>query len=164
MNVITTQTVRKSFPSYNQRRYSKPWGALVTLKNGKPEYDFSAGYFCGNHNNGDGGDVMLSNIQTGAIVAFGQKDNRNPKYTGNIWYFVTETGELAEISREEAFEILQNPATPEIDLTPSTPEELAAMAVEIGQRILSGYADIAGEAVLLASIAQSLSILATDKA
>ena len=98
-------TVRRGFGSYNQRRYSCPWGAIVTLSNGKPAYNF-CGFFTGNHRNGTGGDVIISNATPGQIVAFGQKDNRNPKYTENDWYVVDNEGNLQDISRNEAIGLL----------------------------------------------------------
>lgn len=62
-----------SFDNYNQRRYSKPW--VGTIKDGK--YDFSnVGYYTGNHEKGEGGDIILTDISEDVIYAWGQKDYR----------------------------------------------------------------------------------------
>jgi hypothetical protein len=114
-NTAVTHTIRRSFGSYNNRRYSRPWGAIVTLQNGKPTMDFCGTYY-GRH--GEAGDVILTNIPTGAIVAFGQKDGRNPKHTENTWFFVNSDGSIAEIDRAAAYDVLsRSTATVATDVT-----------------------------------------------
>jgi predicted RNA methylase len=85
--------VARDFGSYNERRYSKPWGARIIYgSDGKPSYDFKSGYYNGD---GDGGTVTISNPKPGDIVAFGQKDFK--KGTGlNDWYIVQPDGNMKE--------------------------------------------------------------------
>lgn len=65
-----------SFDDYNQRRYSKPW--VGKIKDGK--YDFSnVGYYTGDHRQGEGGDIILTDISEDVIYAWGQKDYRGNK-------------------------------------------------------------------------------------
>lgn len=94
-------TVSKEFGSYNARRYSKPWGAVVTFVNGKPKYDF-CGWYAGVHNpkKDSEGEVFVKAL-TGSIVAFGQKDFRGGN-TENQWYVVNADGTLTETSQQEA--------------------------------------------------------------
>lgn len=98
--------IRKSFPSYNQRRYGRPWGAQVVLKNGKPEYNFEVGQYWGN--GGAGGDVVIE-ADPESIVAFGQRDSQG-KGTVNEWYQVGADGSLKPVTRSEASRILNTPA------------------------------------------------------
>ena len=117
MNSIT---VRKSFGSYNDRRYSKPWGAQVTLGENRPQYDYSVGTYWGDAN---GGEVVLT-VPVASIVAFGQKDNYNLKKTKNIWYQVGEDGSLREVTRPEASIILSTQTEEEDDMKKITKSDL----------------------------------------
>lgn len=60
----------RKFDSYNSRRYSAPWGALVKWNDGelRPTYKF-----CGVYD----ADARIVEIMAnpGDVVAFGQKDN-----------------------------------------------------------------------------------------
>jgi len=100
-------TVSKNFGDYNARRYSKPWGAIITFDGVKPKYNFS-GQFLGKHIGGDGSGSVAIKCSPGDIVAFGQKDNRNPKYTENDFYIVKEDGSILAISKSDALFYWQN--------------------------------------------------------
>ena len=95
--------VLKEFSSYNGKRYGKPWGAIIIMDNGKPAYKFDSGYFAGTAY--EGGDVIIADVSTGDIVAFGQKDHRGNSST-NDWYVVNDDLELEEISRNDAVKLL----------------------------------------------------------
>ena len=95
--------VSKSFGAYNTRRYSKPWGAVITLTDDGWHYDF-AGVWLGDDD--EGGDVVIKHVQPGQIVAFGQKDTRNPRHTENDWYAVQEDGSLLPVGKREARKII----------------------------------------------------------
>ena len=91
--------VARKFGCYNHRRYSRPWGAVVSLGDGGLCYDFT-GVWLGDSDNG--GEVVIRGVGANAIVAFGQKDNRNPKYTENEWYRVLPGGDLEHVTRAKA--------------------------------------------------------------
>lgn len=60
------------FESYNERRYSRPWIAVV--KDGKFDFNKRVGYYSGNH--GEEGAIIITEIADDIIYAYGQKDNR----------------------------------------------------------------------------------------
>ena len=67
----------KSFGSYNERRYSRPWVCLMTPTG---SYDFSSrvGIYTGAQP-GDAGDLMVFEPRTGQVYGYGQKDRRGKK-------------------------------------------------------------------------------------
>lgn len=70
--------------NYNERRWGKPWMAVITANDkGKTSYTFD-GEFIGDH--GYAGQVMMQ-VETGKIIAYGQKDRRG-NGTINNWYKV----------------------------------------------------------------------------
>lgn len=83
------------FNSYNERRYSRPWAALVTYETptAKPSYDFTNSTYDGKH--GDAGDAIVG-CAPYDIVAFGQRDNRKPSGTENNMYIVLPVAEAPE--------------------------------------------------------------------
>ena len=87
------------FSYYNQRRFSKPWGALITFEGAKAKYDF-CGSFLGNEN--DGGKVYIP-CKPGDIVAFGQKDNRGNQ-SKNDFYVVHGDYSIEQIDKSAAYE------------------------------------------------------------
>lgn len=88
------------FGDYNPRRYSKPWGAVVRFEGAKPRYDFKAGAFLGDSDNGG---TLYVDCHHGDIIAIGRKDNRGGN-TMNRWYIVQEDGSTTEVSQAEALE------------------------------------------------------------
>jgi len=62
----------KHFEIYNERRYSTPW--VATIKDGKYDFANKVGYYTGN--NGDEGDIVVTDPQQNVIYAYGQKDYR----------------------------------------------------------------------------------------
>ncbi len=99
--------ISKSFYAYNWKRYSKPWGAVITIGDKGWEYDF-CGLWMGDA--AEGGDVVIKNVEPGTIVAFGQKDNRNPRHTENDWFVVKEDGSLEGVGKREARNIIEGKA------------------------------------------------------
>ena len=77
--------------SYNQRRYGKPWIAKVDFSD--PKGAFSFGDWIGDGWNGGAGTLQID-ANPGDIIATGQKDNRNPKYSAPDFYEVTSDGKL----------------------------------------------------------------------
>jgi hypothetical protein len=101
---VNNLSVKFDFGPYNFRRYSKPWGAVVTFDGVKAQYDFSRGAYLGDDM---GGKVVIA-CSPGDIVAKGQRDNRKPKHTDNTWYVVDDDGSTRAIDRAAAFEHWQN--------------------------------------------------------
>lgn len=67
---------------YNYRRYGRPWGARVTFDGGKPVYEWTGHY---------DGEALVLDAEPGDVIAFGQKDHRNPR--GTVKYFaIVEPG------------------------------------------------------------------------
>lgn len=90
------------FARYNERRYSPPWGAILTFDaKGKPRYEFVGSYLGDAH----GGELVIS-AEPGDLIAYGQRDHRGGN-TENHWAIVTgdETAEepYTSVSRSEAF-------------------------------------------------------------
>lgn len=77
---------------YNERRYSRPWMAKISVSEMKPQYSFD-GQFLGEH--GRAGETMMK-AETGSIIAIGQKDNRRGNSI-NRWYKVVGSSEKIEI-------------------------------------------------------------------
>lgn len=87
--------IKRSFGSYNERRYGKPWGAKITFPDSiKPKYDFD-GYWDGSH--------VLINADIGDVVAFGQRDHRG-NGTKKSLFIVEPDGELTQVSEANARE------------------------------------------------------------
>jgi len=82
--------------AYNARRYSKPWIAVVNFGR-TPDGDFAWGAWVGDARNGTAG-VLEIEAETGAIVATGQKDFRDPRSSAPDWYQVSAEGKLLPLS------------------------------------------------------------------
>ncbi len=89
--------------SYNQRRYSKPWIAIVDFSK-TPKGEYKWGDWVGDHRNGSAG-LLVINANEGDIIAQGQKDFRQPKNSAPTFYQMRE-GELVELSsKAEAYQL-----------------------------------------------------------
>jgi hypothetical protein len=90
-------------PSYNERRFGKPWCARVVgvEKSGKLTYDFAAW-------TGRPGDAGLLRVacKPGEIIAYGQKDQSNPAKSEHRILLMDDTGRMTEISAAEAAKLL----------------------------------------------------------
>ncbi|MDR1685192.1 MAG: PLxRFG domain-containing protein [Desulfovibrio sp.] len=90
--------VSKQFGPYNDRRYSRPWGAKITLAGEKTNYSFD-GKFYGDADSG--GTVEIPGIKPGDVVAFGQKDTRGSgSGTYNEWFIVQADGSLEKTLKD----------------------------------------------------------------
>ena len=91
------KVIRVRFDSYNVRRFSKPWIALVVQWSAgdKPSLEF--GYFYGDDQNGGFAEIEA---KEGDIIRWGQRDNRGNN-TKNCWG-VFRNGQLDEIAQAEA--------------------------------------------------------------
>jgi len=86
------RTYEMEFPSYNTRRYSKPWGARVRFNDNRPQYEF-----CGHW---DGKSVVID-AEIGDVLAFGQKDYRGNKGC-RLFFIAQPDGKLLEVNEREA--------------------------------------------------------------
>jgi len=89
-------------PSYNHRRYGKPWAAIVTFDSCAGEFNW--GSWIGSP--GEEG-ILQIECQPGDIVARGQKDTRGPgANSAPSFYVVTNDGELERLpSRAAAYKL-----------------------------------------------------------
>lgn len=96
-NQSTTQRYSLRYSSYNARRYSRPWIALITSwpVGGRPELEF--GGYCGD----DGGGEVEITAKPGDIIRSGQKDSRGNSGC-NDWYVARDNGELEQIDQPTA--------------------------------------------------------------
>jgi len=99
-------TIVMKFGNWDTRRYGKPFASIISLNNGRPDYD-PTGYFVGKikKNNGSG-EIIIREVRTGAIVAFSQKDMRWGSYQENKWYEVQADGNLKYISKSDGIKCL----------------------------------------------------------
>ena len=112
--------------SYNERRYSRPWIALVTFDTAS-KANFKFGTWIGEL--GYKG-VLEIDAEPGNIVAKGQKDNRKPRNSAPDYYIMGEDGELSPVSKADAYKhyrVIEN-------AMPSR-EELLAKKAELTEKL-----------------------------
>lgn len=114
--------VSKNFGGANDRRYARPWGAIVTLpaEATRLKYQF-AGSFTGSVSGG--GRVEIGGVEIGSVVSFGQKDLRSLRGSMSNLY-VVESGEpytLRPISDVEALDHLRAQRNPPAPVAPKVP-------------------------------------------
>ena len=111
--------------TYNERRYGKPWIALVSFASAsKTNFDF--GEWAGQE--GYSGMLELE-CENGDIIARGQKDNRNPKNSVPEFYIV-KNGELEPISKVDAYRHTQS----KIEINPLEKFTTEQLLAEIERR------------------------------
>jgi len=90
--------VSMEWHGYNDRRYSKPWIALVTAwpVGGNPELTF------GGYTGDDSGGELEISAHPGDVLKFGQKDYRNPRHTRSDFGVVEADLTVREITPAEA--------------------------------------------------------------
>jgi len=89
-----TMEITKETDSYNERRYGKPWIAVVDYSNSR-KGEFSFGDWQGRP--GMAGELYIT-CEPGDIIAVGQKDFRKPRNSAPKYHQVNESGELIYIS------------------------------------------------------------------
>jgi hypothetical protein len=89
--------------SYNERRFGKPWIAIVTFDK-DVKGTFTWGDWVGDHHNGSDGTLVID-ADEGDIIAIGQKDFRKPANSALEWYQV-RNGELVRLTNKaEAYKL-----------------------------------------------------------
>lgn len=89
--------IRDPIKAYNDKRYTSPWAANVTLNDRSLEYTFD-GLYLGTTNGG----TLTIDASPGDVIAIGQRDLRRPDKSTNDLFIVLDTGELDYCSRDEA--------------------------------------------------------------
>ena len=96
----------KTYSSYNHRRYSIPWIALVDPHTVKPDFSQKVGGYTGDA--GEEGDLFLFEPIENAFYMYGQKDSRgNNTERVDIQY---RDGEFHEIARTDLVRVLNEAA------------------------------------------------------
>lgn len=91
--------------SYNDRRYGKPWIAIVDFS-ANAQGDYVWGDFVGRP--GDAGLLVLE-ATPGDIIAKGQRDNRKPSNSTTQFYQLQTDGTLGpEITKAEAYKLAKD--------------------------------------------------------
>jgi len=123
--------IRIETASYNQRRYGKPWIAIVDFSE-STKGDFSWGDWTGDHYNGGEG-VLSINATPGDIIAKGQKDNRQPKNSAPDFFVVAPNGKLDPLGDKGAaykYYLEHKDAAPNLD---SLRQERATLLARIAE-------------------------------
>ena len=63
------------YDSFNSRRYSNPWVAIVGSDHA-PDFSKNVGGYTGGYMRGEAGDLYIDSPREGEIYIFGQKDYR----------------------------------------------------------------------------------------
>lgn len=103
------------YSAYNPRRYGTPWGAIVSLRNGEPYYDFS-GFYTGGK--GEAGEVFIS-AAPGDVVCEGKKDFRKHRGTQNYGIVMQDYTILPVRTKHQAIKYLMSGVIP---LPPEEPK------------------------------------------
>lgn len=131
-----TNQITKQFGSYNEKRYSKPWGAIVTFdQNAGIKFSFSGQFMA---KDGDPGEVVI--MTDSKLVAFGQKDYRGNK-TEVEYFYVEDDLTLREISKSEAWNIWKKLQEHNVIIDTST-NPLAGFTVEELQAEIARRAEV----------------------
>ena len=97
--------IKKEVKCYNERKYGKPWGAIVTFEGAQIHYEYN-GHYIYNDSVGDAGMVRI-HAKKDDIVAFSQKNNRG-RSNKEEFFVVGGDGELKSISKLDAQEFFLN--------------------------------------------------------
>lgn len=97
-----TTKIQIKTTSYNQRRYSKPWIAIVDFSK-NPKGDYKWGSWVGDSRTGSDG-LLVVEANEGDIICWGQKDFRGNN-SGSFWYQVRD-GEAVHLpGKVEAYKL-----------------------------------------------------------
>jgi hypothetical protein len=91
--------VQIGWNSYNDRRYGKPWAAILTWAEGagSATYDFQRGAYCGD---ASGGEIIIS-APAGTVVSYGQKDHRS-RYSEHYIGVIKDDGDIEAMTAAKA--------------------------------------------------------------
>lgn len=97
-----------AYSAFNPRRYGTPWGAVVSLRNGQPHYDFS-GFYSGGK--GEAGEVFIT-AAPGDVVCEGKKDYRKHRGTQNYGIVMQDYTILPVKTKHQAIKYLMTGVIP----------------------------------------------------
>ena len=97
-------TVIKDYGSFNFRRYSNPWVAIVDPKTSKPDFSQKVGGYTGGYNRGEAGQLYLYSPQEGTVYIYGQKDYRGNQSTRE--YVLFTDGKFVPVLPENLLDAL----------------------------------------------------------
>ncbi|MDR1911611.1 MAG: hypothetical protein LBQ52_04610 [Helicobacteraceae bacterium] len=102
----------ESYEGYNARRYTRPWGAKLSIKEGKMAFDFAAGNFVGEWNvkSAGRGDLHID-AKDGDAIAWGCKDTRGASAAS---YAIVKNGEAVEMEKTEVYNYLLEQKNPPV--------------------------------------------------
>lgn len=92
------------YESFNKRRYSNPWVAIVDRKTGKPDFTQRVGGYTGRYGQGEAGELYVVDPQERAVYMYGQKDYRGNNTERHYVQYVL--GQFREISPDKLIETL----------------------------------------------------------
>ena len=92
------------YESFNQRRYSNPWVAIVDKKTGKPDFSKRVGGYTGGYGRGEAGELYVTDPQEFDVYMYGQKDYRGNNTERHYVQYVF--GQFREISPDKLIETL----------------------------------------------------------
>ena len=88
----------KNYESFNERRYSNPWVAIVG-KTGKIDFSQRVGSYTGAYGKGEAGELYIFDPIEGAVYAYGQKDYRGNH--GGYEYIKVVNDEFVPVAKTE---------------------------------------------------------------
>lgn len=96
--------VIRGYDSFNQRRYSNPWVAIVNKETAKMDFKQRVGGYTGAYGKGEAGDLFVTEPQVGAVYAYGQKDYRGNN--GGYAYVQWDGEKFVEVEKTELVAVL----------------------------------------------------------
>ncbi len=124
LKILSSHKINVDTDSYNERRYGKPWIAIVTFDS--PKGDYSFGDWVGHP--GEDGQLVLK-AETNDVVVIGQKDNRGK--SDFEFYYVDDKGKLQDLAnKKEAYTFYQK----QLDSKPNI-EELKREKTDLIKRL-----------------------------
>lgn len=96
--------VLKTYESFNARRYSDPWVAIVNPKTARMDFSQRVGGYTGGYHTGDAGDLYVTDPVEGAVYAYGQKDYRGNN--GGYFYAIYRDGAFEKFGKSDLLKYL----------------------------------------------------------
>lgn len=129
-NKRTIRISHGTYSAFNPRRYGTPWGAVVSLRDGKPHFDFS-GFYSGGK--GEAGEVFIS-AAPGDVVCEGKKDFRKRRGTQHYGIVMQDYTVLPVKTKHQAIKYLMSGQIP----LPSNESKLEGTLEEQLARAVTG--------------------------
>lgn len=97
--------VIRSFESFNQRRYSNPWVAIVG-EDARLDFTKKCGGYTGGFGKGEAGDLYIIDPAEGQIYGYGQKDYRGNN--GYIEYVQYRDGRFVNVDKRDLIKAIND--------------------------------------------------------